>query len=133
MLVDGLKCRVNEDEVRNFLLENIPNARGVRAFKRFSKVAVVELEFDADVASVINQVSNLRFGDRSLEIKETKCKICEIEDGSIRIDPLTGEEEIIDLERCAGCRMAWYCGRECQTEDWPYHKPNCIKYIPIEH
>ena len=60
-------------------------------------------------------------------IKASKCKTCEVEDGSIRTDPETGEERKVKLERCAKCRMVWYCGKECQQQNWPYHKPNCTK------
>ena len=34
-------------------------------------------------------------------IKASKCKTCEVEDGSIRTDPETGEEKKVKLERCA--------------------------------
>ena len=130
LLVDGFPDHVNEDEVRIFLLEKIPNAQGVRTFCNiFPKAAIVRLGSDADVTSVINQVSNLQMGYRSLEIKESKCEKCEIKEGSIRTDPLTGEEEMIELLRCVRCKIAWYCGRECQEEDWPYHKLNCNIYI----
>ena len=27
---------------------------------------------------------------------------------------------------CAGCRLKYYCGEECQREDWPVHKYVCI-------
>jgi len=29
------------------------------------------------------------------------------------------------LFRCRGCRKAWYCGEQCQEEDWPVHGPWC--------
>ncbi|KAK3696061.1 hypothetical protein LTR37_018142 [Vermiconidia calcicola] len=37
-------------------------------------------------------------------------------------------EEAVDgnaLKRCARCRMALYCGRECQKADYEQHKPIC--------
>ena len=107
-------------------MEKIPNARDVRIYK-FPRAALVRLKSGADVTNVINQVSNLRMGDKSLEIKESKCQRCEIKEGSIWTDLLTGEEEI-GLLRCIRCKMVWYCGRDCQEEDWPYHKPNCNRY-----
>jgi hypothetical protein len=27
--------------------------------------------------------------------------------------------------KCAGCRTACYCSKECQVEDWKPHKPAC--------
>jgi len=29
------------------------------------------------------------------------------------------------LFRCRGCKKAWYCGEQCQEEDWPVHGPWC--------
>jgi len=29
------------------------------------------------------------------------------------------------LWRCKGCKKAWYCGEQCQEEDWPVHGPWC--------
>eukprot|EP00884_Botryococcus_braunii_P006055 jgi/Botrbrau1/15450/Bobra.43_2s0074.1 len=29
------------------------------------------------------------------------------------------------LRECAGCRSVQYCGRACQTEHWPSHRPGC--------
>jgi len=31
------------------------------------------------------------------------------------------------LGRCAGCRVAWYCGEECQGEDRDRHRDWCVK------
>jgi hypothetical protein len=28
--------------------------------------------------------------------------------------------------RCARCRVTWYCGKNCQTKDWPQHKTYCM-------
>jgi len=27
--------------------------------------------------------------------------------------------------RCSRCRVAWYCSRQCQEQDWKRHKPAC--------
>lgn len=29
------------------------------------------------------------------------------------------------IQRCARCRMAWYCSQQCQKADWPTHKHVC--------
>lgn len=29
--------------------------------------------------------------------------------------------------RCAACKLAWYCSRECQKADWPKHGGVCGK------
>ncbi len=32
----------------------------------------------------------------------------------------------VGLQRCARCKKVWYCGRECQREDWKTHKGKCV-------
>jgi len=38
-------------------------------------------------------------------------------------------------QRCTGCYIVWYCGAECQKEDWSKHKASCketrAQYIPL--
>lgn len=31
----------------------------------------------------------------------------------------------IKLKRCNKCRSVWYCSKECQTQNWKYHKSDC--------
>jgi hypothetical protein len=33
-----------------------------------------------------------------------------------------------DLQRCANCQQAWYCGKRCQRKDWKHHKDKCKRY-----
>jgi hypothetical protein len=35
-----------------------------------------------------------------------------------------GESE--NTKRCATCKSVTYCGKECQSEDWPRHKSACV-------
>ena len=134
LLVDNLPDEVSNDEIRKFLQEKIPNAQEVvvyvppeRETSILKRVAFVKLGSVADVTSVINEVFNLKMGCRTLKISEPKCKTCEVAEGCIRTDPLTGEERLVRLHRCARCGMVWYCGKECQNQNWPYHKLNCKK------
>ena len=32
------------------------------------------------------------------------------------------------LSYCKRCKSIAYCNKECQTNDWPRHKPECIDY-----
>ena len=29
------------------------------------------------------------------------------------------------IQRCARCKLAWYCSRHCQAADWPTHRHVC--------
>jgi len=29
------------------------------------------------------------------------------------------------LRRCGKCHTVWYCSKQCQTQNWPDHKPTC--------
>jgi len=31
------------------------------------------------------------------------------------------------MKRCTGCYLFWYCGKQCQLEDWPQHQQGCKK------
>ena len=33
----------------------------------------------------------------------------------------------VQLSRCAGCRIDWYCGEVCQRDDWDVHGEWCEK------
>ena len=39
----------------------------------------------------------------------------------------TEADDEIKLAKCAGCKKARYCGRECQQEDWERHREYCEK------
>eukprot|EP01060_Flectonema_neradi_P007881 TRINITY_DN15594_c0_g1_i1.p1 TRINITY_DN15594_c0_g1~~TRINITY_DN15594_c0_g1_i1.p1 ORF type:complete len:583 (+),score=136.93 TRINITY_DN15594_c0_g1_i1:52-1749(+) len=54
------------------------------------------------------------YQNTSSPMNDTRCWNC-------RRD-LTAEDV---LPRCSGCRVAVYCGRQCQTVHWSYHKSEC--------
>jgi len=37
----------------------------------------------------------------------------------------SADPDKVVLFRCRGCKKAWYCGEQCQEEDWPVHGPWC--------
>ncbi|KAG7388450.1 hypothetical protein PHYPSEUDO_012511 [Phytophthora pseudosyringae] len=36
--------------------------------------------------------------------------------------------------RCGGCRRVYFCGRDCQRQSWPSHRPTCVQSprAPVE-
>ena len=46
------------------------------------------------------------------EENESKCNVCKEKD---------------TIKKCSGCYMVWYCGPECQRQDWTTHKEACQK------
>ena len=38
----------------------------------------------------------------------------------------TGRRKKDKLSKCGKCEAITYCSRECQEEDWPRHKDNCV-------
>lgn len=35
------------------------------------------------------------------------------------------------LMHCGGCKIVYYCSKECQTSDWKDHKPVCWKKVAV--
>jgi len=35
----------------------------------------------------------------------------------------------IEFKKCGMCKAVWYCGRECQKEDWKLHKVICTQQL----
>jgi hypothetical protein len=33
-------------------------------------------------------------------------------------------------KRCAGCKTVYYCSRQCQLQDWPFHRQTCLEQRP---
>jgi len=44
----------------------------------------------------------------------TKCKVC-------------GKEG--NMRKCGQCRIAAYCSRDCQADDWKQHKKECVQPV----
>ena len=44
----------------------------------------------------------------------------------------TGKRKKDKLSKCAKCQAITYCSRECQAEDWPRHKENCVPVMVTE-
>ncbi|XP_063983250.1 zinc finger MYND domain-containing protein 10 [Diachasmimorpha longicaudata] len=38
----------------------------------------------------------------------------------------------IATKKCSKCKSVWYCGRECQVNDWPGHKNKCEEILKSE-
>lgn len=36
----------------------------------------------------------------------------------------------VPLLQCGACKTAYYCGKACQTKDWPFHKIYCKAWQP---
>ncbi|XP_021207310.2 zinc finger MYND domain-containing protein 10 isoform X2 [Bombyx mori] len=34
-------------------------------------------------------------------------------------------------KKCSRCKTEWYCGRECQVQQWPKHKELCDQYAKL--
>ncbi|CAA7269782.1 unnamed protein product [Cyclocybe aegerita] len=34
------------------------------------------------------------------------------------------------FQKCARCKSMWYCSRECQKLDWPFHRRDCCETQP---
>ncbi|PHH70322.1 hypothetical protein CDD80_6099 [Ophiocordyceps camponoti-rufipedis] len=33
--------------------------------------------------------------------------------------------ETVNLRRCSGCKLVWYCSKECQSRHWKIHRTKC--------
>lgn len=39
----------------------------------------------------------------------------------------------VSLQRCSECHSQWYCGRDHQRTDWPFHKRFCDTLERMQH
>ena len=44
----------------------------------------------------------------------------------------TGKRKKDKLSKCGSCHAVTYCSKECQVEDWPRHKDNCVPVMVTE-
>jgi len=51
----------------------------------------------------------------------SSCQVCK------RTEENDDPEKHFLLQHCAGCQVAVYCSRECQSLDWQAHKPFCTE------
>ena len=58
--------------------------------------------------------SGIRNPDQMKEDMDSKCWFCGKMQGHVG-----------QLRRCGGCKVALYCSRECQRNDWKKHKKTC--------
>lgn len=59
------------------------------------------------------EAANEEYNKALLERWNSKCQVCG------KIEPTIGV--------CAQCKMAVYCSRDCQVQDWKIHKTACKK------
>jgi hypothetical protein len=61
-------------------------------------------------------------GDRSgFQPSASRCKKCTI---CRRRESTRGDYKV-----CGRCKITYYCGVGCQTNDWPTHKKHCVKKL----
>ena len=65
--------------------------------------------------------------DHTIDNEEDKPKTAKVKREKICWSCLSPPSPTLKLYRCAGCRVAWYCGEECQGEDRARHQDWCIK------
>ena len=54
---------------------------------------------------------NFQAGHHGPKVVAKECRVC----------------STAGVKRCDHCRVVFYCGQKCQTEDWPNHKASCKK------
>ncbi|KAF8153851.1 hypothetical protein B0H34DRAFT_719357 [Crassisporium funariophilum] len=62
------------------------------------------------------------WADNNPDVKNAVLKFCSRERCGVR------ETRVAEYKRCAACHLVSYCSRECQKDDWPNHKPDCIAH-----
>ncbi|CAG2112603.1 unnamed protein product [Medioppia subpectinata] len=70
----------------------------------------------------VNTSKGLSAGDVIIQTKPMVHIICNEFKGLFCDNCLKREDQ---LKRCQKCHQMYYCGKECQTNDWKYHKNEC--------
>ena len=83
-----------------------------------------EAEFLKDVAGGLSEEEKEK---RLEEIRDAVVskyeKLIEEEEESVKKRILS--EQRVTLHKCSRCKVVAYCGRSCQSADWPRHKTFC--------
>ena len=64
-----------------------------------------------------------KYIDPSTDVDRLRCYVC---------DKIAMTAFLPELLKCPRCHTISYCSKECQEEDWPRHKWNCIPVMVTE-
>lgn len=87
------------------------------AFKRVGLIHVKDIDFR--VVLIFRRIPKISAPSKALVLSPELSRYAQFEKCCSHC------HERCDVQRCAGCNVALYCGRECQKADWSRHKPVC--------
>nr|XP_022909776.1 zinc finger MYND domain-containing protein 10 [Onthophagus taurus] len=98
-------------EIKNKIL-----AQGERKWKKIAKqqlpiVFCTDQKTLMEIAQGLTEAYNLDLIEKLDDDKARTCEKC-------------GNSAI---QRCSKCKSVWYCGKQCQVDDWSKHKVHCIE------
>ena len=118
--VDGKKLAKSTDRKMPGILTNMESR-----FKGFDTILMIIDEKQKN--EVARNARILADHDHTIDNEEDKPKTVKAKREKICWSCLSPPSPTLKLYRCAGCRVAWYCGDECQREDRARHQDWCIK------
>jgi hypothetical protein len=80
---------------------------------------------DDDNNNVNNELSNISIGICSSNRNDDDDNLNNDSHNEKKKNCLCCLKKVEGTSRCAKCRTALYCSRECQVKHWPVHKKNC--------